>query len=131
MEKFLNQPKPVLIPQGNHVTTCGQKLIFVSFIRQNFYIFVANMSMSKVLESGLEAQILNGITRDNSKVNIFYHKYSLIHITCDFNKDIIMSSLFVASIVIRITFCVFYSLIHITRDIVMIVQPYACYMLSH
>ena len=28
------------------------------------------MAMSKLLEKGLEAQVLNGLTRDNSKVNV-------------------------------------------------------------
>ena len=39
------------------------------------------MSMSKLLENGLEAQVLNGLVRDNGKVIIL--NYSLIHETCD------------------------------------------------
>ena len=37
--------------------------------------------MSKLLENGLEAQVLNGLVRDNGKVIIL--NYSLIHGTCD------------------------------------------------
>ena len=48
--------------------------------------------MSKLLENGLEAQIINGLTRDNTKVvtvlfksptTFWFEIYSLIHITRD------------------------------------------------
>ena len=41
------------------------------------------MSMSKLLEQGLENQVLNGLSRDNTKVNPQNAYYSLIHVDRD------------------------------------------------
>ena len=36
------------------------------------------MSMSKLLENGLEAQVLNGLVRDNGKVKIFHKSVTVL-----------------------------------------------------
>ena len=97
---------------GHHVTSLKSYRDRPGISFSQKFRFCGKMSMSKLLENGLEAQIINGITRDNNKVK-FSHQYSPIHIT----RNALLSTVLFTSPAKSSSITLKYSPIHITRDL--------------